>query len=170
MLIPLSPQPLFFPFPANSTKISFWWSSSYLSLIHETNITLRGAQRVSWSLRPVTLSHLLLCDSDGIWVDTWQGGPRRRNLRASEDLAIQCAVVRMWGLELSSYFFFSSYIYLFIYWLRWVFVVARGLSLVAPSRGYSWLWCTGFSLWWFLLLWSTGSRRVGFSSCGTRTQ
>ena len=42
----------------------------------------------------------------------------------------------------------------------------RGLSLVAASRGYSLLWCVGFSLRWLLLLWSTGSRCVGFSSCG----
>ena len=38
----------------------------------------------------------------------------------------------------------------------------HGLSLVAKSRAYSWLWCVGFS-WWWLLSWSTGSRRVGFS-------
>ena len=30
------------------------------------------------------------------------------------------------------------------------------------------LWCAGFSLRWLLLLWSAGSRRVGFSSCGVR--
>ena len=31
---------------------------------------------------------------------------------------------------------FLKFIYLFIYfWLRWIFVVARGLSLVAVSRG-----------------------------------
>ena len=61
------------------------------------------------------------------------------------------------------------YLYKFIYfWLRWVFVAARGLSLVAVSGGYSSLWCMGFSLWWLLLLQNTGSRRVGFSSCGTR--
>ena len=51
-----------------------------------------------------------------------------------------------------------------------VFVAARGLSLVAASGGYSSLWCTGFSLRWLLLLWSTGSRLSGFSSCGTRAQ
>ena len=46
--------------------------------------------------------------------------------------------------------------YLFIYfWLRWVFVAARRLSLVALSGGYSFLRCTG-------------SMHVGFSSCGTR--
>ena len=28
--------------------------------------------------------------------------------------------------------------------------------------------CEGFSLQWLLLLWSTGSRHAGFSSCGTR--
>ena len=60
---------------------------------------------------------------------------------------------------------------LFIYfWLRWVFVAARRLSLVVASGGYSLLWCTGFSLRYLLLLWSTGSRRVGFSSCGTWAQ
>ena len=31
------------------------------------------------------------------------------------------------------------------------------------------LWpCAGFSLRWLLLLWSTGSRLMGFSSCGSR--
>ena len=49
--------------------------------------------------------------------------------------------------------------YLFIYfWLHWVFVAVHGLSLVAASRGYSLLWCAGFSLRWLLWLRSTGSR------------
>ena len=43
----------------------------------------------------------------------------------------------------------------------------RGLSLVAASGSYSSLRCAGFSLQWLLLLWSTGSRRAGFSSCGS---
>ena len=43
-----------------------------------------------------------------------------------------------------------------------------GFSLVVASGGYSWLWCTGFSSRWLLLLRSTGSRLVGFSSCGSR--
>ena len=64
-----------------------------------------------------------------------------------------------------------NFIYLFIYlWLRWVFVAAHGLTLVAASRGYSSFWCAGFSLWWLLLLRSTGSRRAGFSSGGSRAQ
>ena len=40
-----------------------------------------------------------------------------------------------------------------------MFVAAHGLSLVVASRGYSSFWCAGFSLWWLLLLPSTGSRR-----------
>ena len=61
------------------------------------------------------------------------------------------------------------FINLFIYvWLSWVFIAARGHSLVAASGGYSLSWCAGFSLRWLLLLWSTGSRRTGFSSCGSR--
>ena len=57
-----------------------------------------------------------------------------------------------------------------------LFLAALGLRCCAQSfsscgeRGYSSLWCTGFSLRWLLLLWSKGSRRVGFSSCGTRAQ
>ena len=65
----------------------------------------------------------------------------------------------------------SFLFYLVIYfWLRWVFVAARGLSLVAASGGYSFLWCAGFSLWWLLLLQNMRSRCTGFSSCGTWAQ
>ena len=57
-------------------------------------------------------------------------------------------------------FFFK--INLFIYfWLCWVFVSVRGLSLVAASGGHSSSWCAGFSPSRPLLLWSTGSRRAG---------
>ena len=64
-----------------------------------------------------------------------------------------------------SFFFF--FINLFInFWLRWVFLAACGLSLVAASGGYSSLRRAGSSLRWLLLLQSTGSRHAGFSSCG----
>ena len=63
-------------------------------------------------------------------------------------------------------FFFVFLVNLFIYfWLCWVFVAVRGLSLAVVSGGYSSLWCEGFSLRWLLLLQSTDSRRVGLSSC-----
>ena len=68
-------------------------------------------------------------------------------------------------------FVFVFNLFIFIYfWLRWVFIAACGLSLVAVSGGYSSLWCAGFSLQWLLLLRNTGSRRTGFSSCGMWTQ
>ena len=72
-------------------------------------------------------------------------------------------VIRAWtyGNILLTFFFF---------WLRWVFIAAHGLSLVAVSKGYASLRCVGFSLQWLLLLRSTGSRHAGFSSCGTRAQ
>ena len=46
----------------------------------------------------------------------------------------------------------------------------RRLSLVAASGSYSSFWCAVFLSRWLLLLWSSGSRRAGFSSCGTRAQ
>ena len=59
--------------------------------------------------------------------------------------------------------------FLKFFWLSWVFIAVRRLSLVVVSGGYSSLQCMGFSLRW-LLLWSTGSRHTGFSSCGTPAQ
>ena len=60
------------------------------------------------------------------------------------------------------FFFFNKFIYLFIYfWLCWVFVSVRGLSLVAASGGHSSSRRAGLSLSWSLLLGSTGSRRAG---------
>ena len=59
-------------------------------------------------------------------------------------------------------FFKNKFIYLCIYfWLCWVFVSVRGLSLVAASGGHSSSRCAGLSLSRPLLLLSTGSRRAG---------
>ena len=69
------------------------------------------------------------------------------------------------------FFGFFKIIFLFcfvLFWLRWVFVAAHGLSLVAASGGYSSLRCAGLSLRWPLPLQSMGSRHAGFSSCGSR--
>ena len=73
------------------------------------------------------------------------------------------------SLDMVNYTDFFKYKFIF-FWLRWVFVAVHGLSLVAASRGYSLLWCAGFSFRWLLLLRSTGSRRAGISSCGTQAQ
>ena len=53
-------------------------------------------------------------------------------------------------IEVFAVIFFFNFIY---FWLRWVFVAVRRLSLVAESGGYSSLRCAGFSL-------------GGFSCCG----
>ena len=52
------------------------------------------------------------------------------------------------------------FIHLFVFGCVWSSLL-RGLSLSAPSGGYSLLGCMGFSLQWLLLLQSTGSRPVG---------
>ena len=59
-----------------------------------------------------------------------------------------------------------EYWHLFIY----LFLFLAALGLCCCARGYSSLRCAGFSLWWLLLLGSTGSRRAGFSSCDSRAQ
>ena len=58
-------------------------------------------------------------------------------------------------------------IYLFNFGCAWVSIAALGLSLVAARGGCRLLQCSEFLLWWFLLLWCTGSRHTGFSSCST---
>ena len=63
---------------------------------------------------------------------------------------------------------FIYFIYLFLAAL--VLRCCVRLSLVVASEGYSSLRCAGFLLQWLLLLRSTGSRCVGFSSCGMRAQ
>ena len=61
-----------------------------------------------------------------------------------------------------SIYLFIFLINLFIYfWLCWVFVSVRGLSLVAASGGRSSPRCAGLSPSRPLLLRSTGSRRAG---------
>ena len=55
----------------------------------------------------------------------------------------------------------NKFFFLIHFWLCWVFVSMRGLSLLAASRGHSSSRCTGLSLSWPLLSRSTGSRRAG---------
>ena len=89
-------------------------------------------------------------------------------------------------LEFSSYLPSFSlkalYIYIYIYILLinlfYLFIsgcigsslLCAGFLQLQASGGYSSLQCTGFSLWWLLLLQSMGSRCAGFSSCGTWAQ
>ena len=55
-----------------------------------------------------------------------------------------------------AYLFIYLSMYLFVFWPHWVFVVVPRLLTVAEH--------------WLLLLQSTGSRCLGFSSCGGRLQ
>ena len=84
------------------------------------------------------------------------------NLRSvSLDLpALVISFLSVWLRSLNSLFF----------WLCRVFIALHGLSLVAVSEGYSSLRCVDFSLQWFLLLQSTGSRCSGFSRCSIWAQ
>ena len=77
-----------------------------------------------------------------------------------------CPCSGLGSLTFSNFFFLASLffkIYLFIiyFWLCWVFVSVRGLSLVAASGGHSSSRCMDLSLSRPLLLRSTGSRRAG---------
>ena len=78
----------------------------------------------------------------------------------------------LYQYESCFYHFFVCFLinlFYFVYFgLHWIFVAMCRLSLVAASRGCSSLQCAGFSLRWLLLLQSTGSRRLGFRSCGSR--
>ena len=64
-------------------------------------------------------------------------------------------------------FFFELFIYLSVFGCAGSSLL-RGLSLAAVSVGYPLLQRVGFSFCWLLLLPSTNSRCVDFSSCGSR--
>ena len=85
---------------------------------------------------------------------------------------LYCAIVLCFiAVSFFLFFFFKeSFLFLFLkinwliyiyFWLCWVFVSVRGLSLVAASGGRSSSRCAGLSLSRPLLLRSTGSRRAG---------
>ena len=53
---------------------------------------------------------------------------------------------RLSFLQLQPFFFFSFNLFIYIYfWLCWVFVSVRGLSLVVASGGHPSLRCAGLS-------------------------
>ena len=63
----------------------------------------------------------------------------------------------------------AAHVFFVSFWLRWVFVAARRLSLVAASRGYS-SHCGGFSCCEARALGTRASAIAarGLSSCGSR--
>ena len=73
-------------------------------------------------------------------------------------------------IRYKTFFFFINLFFIYL------FLSALGLRCCTRAFsscgkwGYSLLWCSGFLLRWLLLLRSAGSRRAGFSSCGTWAQ
>ena len=65
------------------------------------------------------------------------------------------SIVSCFLLRLYNFFFFYKFIYFIYFWLRWVFVAARGLSLVAASGG-----CSSLCAW--------ASHCGGLSCCGAQ--
>ena len=53
------------------------------------------------------------------------------------------------------------------FWLCWVFTAGQAFSLVVVSGVTLELQYVAFSLRWFVLLWSIGSRHTGFGSYST---
>ena len=128
---------------------------------------LTGAPLHSPDLFP---AHLRGCDYVCVGVRIWLGTVSPTGLSSTGTavclllltVVSRCLPWRWAQNECSVNIFYFCLINLFVYfWLHWVFVAAHGLSLVAASGGFSSLRCAGFSLWWLLLLWSTGSRRTG---------
>ena len=76
---------------------------------------------------------------------------------------------------LNLFYYFYLFIYLLFFGCVGSLLLHAGFSLVVTSRGYSSLWCAGFSLWWLLLL---GAQALGVQvsvvvahglcSCGSR--
>ena len=101
-----------------------------------------------------------MCVCVCVWTWTDLGHPQ--NISISK-CAHKYTNRKQWEHVMENFFFFLIFtLYLFIYfWLCWVFVSVRGLSLVAASGGHSSSRCTGLSLSWPLLLRSTGSKHSG---------
>ena len=119
-------------------------------------------QTYKYCMRPPVCAHVFMYDG-----------------YAHKDLMVLTPILKSWHLKVERDWFWlcflfqltfkkkNKFTYLFIFGCVGSFVAACGLSLVAVSGGYASLLCAGFSLQWLLLLRSTGSRRVGFSICGT---
>ena len=65
-------------------------------------------------------------------------------------------------------YFLKIQFFFFFFWLCWVFVAVKGLSLVVVSRGYSLVAMLGFLIVVASLVVERGLWSVGFSNCGTQ--
>ena len=155
---------IYYRFLQEMFTLYFCFSQNVSPLVspHYTNFIF---SRPSFTLSPTrpSCSHTVSGDPACTWA------PAPRFSTAAEYCWVKLSV-RWIGLTLSFYLLFSKknnkFIYLFIFG-------CVGSSLL--HAGFLWglrssLRCAGFSLWWLLLLQSTGSRLTGFSSCGAQAQ
>ena len=115
---------------------------------------LRSGTRHGYSFSPLLFNIVL-----EVLARTIRQEKEIKEIKELERKKQNCLYLQMTG-------FFKKFIY-FIFGCVGSLLLHAGFSLVMASRGYSLLQCMGFSLRWFLLLWSMGSRHVGFSSCST---
>ena len=122
-----------------------------------------------------TLKGTVESEAEGIWAV----GPLRecRNRSWTAYFWVSFRWKKNKFLMCSSYccfFFFLRKILLKFVFIYSIFGCAGSsllrVSVIVVSAGYSSLWCTGFSLWWLLLLWSLGSQCPGFSNCSIWAQ
>ena len=146
---------------------NIWWlGNAYDKLKNRVRIMCYISYVKNYIEQPSTNVLKYLCDFCVMGLlATFLFSLFKKNKRPSKH---KVGVFFYWNGYFRNGVFFCFFVLLFYLWLHWVFVAARGLSLVAASGGYPSLQCTGFSLRWLLLLQSTGSRPAGFSSCGLR--
>ena len=78
-------------------------------------------------------------------------------------------------LQSINIYLFKKFYFLSIYTSLLSFLAALGLHLctklylIVERGGCSLVEVPSFALWWLFLLWSPGSRHVGFSSCDAQT-
>ena len=123
----------FFHYTWNHIFVGYF---SYCCLLHENAVSMRAVALESRLLVPHSRHH------------TWHS--------LNEWISSHTVLNTTHSNKSRALFF----IFLF-FWLCWVFVSVRGLSLVAASGGHSSSQCAGLSLSRPLLLRSTGSRRAG---------
>ena len=140
-----------------------FWSPQFHILLEDLRIAkTRNMRRIRNGREEMKLSLFLNDASFYVENPSESNGTLKKPLREFSEIAM---------FHIKNQLCFSTPIFfVFFFWLRWVFVAAHGLSVIATNGGYSSMRCTGFSLRWLLLLWITGTRCAGFSSCGSRAQ
>ena len=113
------------------------------------------------SLTPLISNCLHLLFETRTWKDLCPGGPHRILFSLNLTFVIFCDCFILFCT------LFLKISCLLYFWWHWVFVAACRLSLVVVSGSYSSSQCMGFSLRGLLLLWRTGSRLMGLSSCSS---